>query len=196
MVLVGALPAPTVVQSGNARGIAAATSAMFAGAWFGWGVGKADGALVVAFRVGLGSALVLAIAGVMLAVRSPAAQSPMADAALRRRYGAIVGLEFLLLGVGNVALSRSGMEEWIPVWVCFGVGVHFVPLSRLFGEKSLRLLAALLAAVAVVGIVFGLMSAVAPSVVTGAGAGLCLLGWSALALVRGELFAGPSRRDE
>jgi hypothetical protein len=91
----------------------------------------------------------------------------MADPVARRRYSLIVGVEFGLLGAGAAVLAATGQYRWIAVWICFGVGVHFFPLASTLDNRSLRLLGVLLAA--------GLASAAAPSTVTGAGAGLCLL---------------------
>jgi hypothetical protein len=61
------------------------------------------------------------------------------------------------------------------VWICFGVGVHFFPLAGVLGNATLRPLGALLVAVSAAALIAGLTTAVAPSTVTGLGAGLCLL---------------------
>jgi hypothetical protein len=52
-------------------------------------------------------------------------------------YGIIVGLEFGLLGAGAAALGATGLSQWIPVWVCFGVGVHFGLCLLAFGFATL-----------------------------------------------------------
>jgi dipeptide/tripeptide permease len=69
------------------------------------------------------------------------------------------------------------------VLICFGVGIHFFPLASTLQNPTLRPLGALLAAVAVAALVVGLASAVAPSTVTGLGAGLCLLSFGFVTLL-------------
>jgi hypothetical protein len=111
--------------------------------------------------------------GVVVTKRSAGRLRVMADPVVRRRYSLIVGLEFGLLGAGAAVLGATGQYRWIAVWICFGVGVHFFPLASTLANRSLRLLGVLL--VAVTALAAGLASATAPSTVTGAGAGLCLL---------------------
>src|SRR5262249_41076119 len=76
-----------------------------------------------------------------------------------------------------------------PVWICFGVGAHFFPLATTLQNPTLRPLGALLIAVAAAALVTGLVSAVAPSTVTGVAAGLCLLAFGGATLLAG----GPER---
>ena len=72
------------------------------------------------------------------------------------------------------------------MWICFGVGVHFFPLATALDNRSLRPLGVLLVAAAA-ALAAGLAWAVAPLTVTGAGAGLCLLGFGlATLLARGR----------
>jgi hypothetical protein len=111
----------------------------------------------------------------------PAASDP----AVRRRYGIIVGLEFGLLGAGAAVLSATGLYQWVPVWICFGVGAHFFPLATTLQNPTLRPLGALLIAVAAAALVTGLASTVAPSTVTGVGAGLSLLAFGLATLLAG-----------
>ena len=126
--------------------------------------------LTLVLQIGIGLGILVAIAGIVLAVRSPAQSTPMRDRAVRRRYGIVVGLEFALLGVGAAVLAISGLAEWIPVLICAGVGIHFIPLSRVLGDRSLVILGVLISAVALAALITGLTSAVAPGTVTGAGA--------------------------
>ncbi len=180
-----------VAQSGRARGIAAAIEGYFAAAWFGWAMASAvPGLLMLLLQIGIGLGILVAIAGIVLAVRSPAESSPMRDRAVRRRYGIVVGLEFALLGAGAAVLAISGLTPWIPVWICVGVGVHFIPLSRVLGDRSLVVLGALITAVALAALITGLASAVAPGTITGAGAGLCLLLSAAITLIARRLYTG------
>jgi hypothetical protein len=179
-----------VAQSGRGRGIAAAIEGYFAAAWFGWAMAAAVPRLTQLLQIGIGLGALIAIAGIVLAVRSPAESTPMRDPAVRRRYWIVVGLEFALLGAGAAVLAISGLAQWAPVWICAGVGVHFIPLSRVLGDRFLVILGALITAVAVAALVVGLTSAVAPSTVTGAGAGLCLLITAAITLIAKRFYTG------
>ncbi|GAB2665030.1 hypothetical protein ABI214_09280 [Prescottella soli] len=67
---------------------------------------------------------------------------------------------------------------------CAGVGVHFLPLAGLFTDLWLVPLAAGVTAVAGVALIAGLTTDVAPSTVTGAGAGSCLLVAAVASLLR------------
>jgi hypothetical protein len=104
--------------------------------------------------------------------------------------GGQVGLEFAVLGAGAAVLAISGLTQWIPVWICAGVGVHFIPLCRVLGDRSLVILGTLISAVALAALITGLESAVAPGAITGAGAGLCLLISGAFTLIVRRLYTG------
>jgi len=148
----------------------------FAYVWFGWGgAGLNPSALSQLLQIGRGLAVLTAVLGIVLAVRSPAASTPMTDRSVARRYGGVVVAEFGLLSVGNIVLSSNGLGEWIPVSVCAVVGIHFIPLSRVFAQTHLMILGVLVTAVAVGALVVGLASTIAPGTITGSGAGLCLL---------------------
>lgn len=181
---------PQIAQSGRARGISAAISGAFAVVWLGWGKAD-DGPLLLTqlLQIGRGLCVVVAILGLVLALRSPASSTPMTDPGVRRGYGMVVGLEFALLAVGNIVLAHTGLAEWIPVWVCAGVGVHFIPMSRIFAEGSLMILGAMMTAVAAAALVVGLTSAVAPSTIAGAGAGVCLLVYAAITLFAKRFYS-------
>jgi hypothetical protein len=167
----------------------------FAFVWFGWGQAAAPSWLVIPLAVGTALGALLAVIGVVVTKRSAGPLPVMTDPAVRRRYSIIVGLEFGLLGAGAAALGAAGHYQWVPVWICFGVGVHFFPLASTLQNPTLRPLGVLLAAVAVVALVAGLDSAVAPATVTGLGAGLGLLAfWLVTLLIGGPRQGSPSTR--
>jgi hypothetical protein len=91
-----------------------------------------------------------------------------------------------LIGAGAAVLGVTGHYQWIPVWICFGVGVRPFPLASTLQNPTLRPLGVLLVAVAAVALVVGLASAVASSTVTGFGAGLCLLAFGLATLLIGD----------
>lgn len=177
--------------TGRSRGVTVAVDGFFAFVWFGWGQAAPPSWLVIPLAVGTALGALLAVTGVVVATRSPGPLPAVSDPVVRRRYAIIVGLEFGLLGAGAAGLGATGQSQWIPVWICFGVGVHFFPLASALDNPTLRPLGLLLAAVAAAALVVGLASAVPPSTVTGLGAGLCLLAFGlATLLIRGPSAAG------
>ena len=128
--------------------------------------------------------LIVAIIGALVGFRRPSAESALHDRARYRRYGIIVGIEFALAGIGVAALAIFGAAAYIPIWVCAVVGVHFFPLAPVLTDPGLRPLGAALVLVSVAALVINLTRGVAPSTVTGIGAGALLLGYSVMALIR------------
>ena len=183
--------APGYFPTGRSRGVTVAVDGFFAFVWFGWGQAAAPSWLVIPLAVGTGLGALRAVAGVVVAKRSAGRLPAMSDPVVRRRYGILVGLEFGLLGAGAAVLGITGQYQWTPVWICFGVGLHFFPLAGVLENPSLRPLGALLIAVALAALVIGLASAVAPSTVTGLGAGLCLLAFGLASYVRGPERVSP-----
>ena len=190
---------PKLSQSfpaGRDRGVTVVVEGFFAFVWFGWGLADAPSWLTIPLATGVVLGALLAVTGVVAAWRSTGRLSA-SDPAVRRRYGIIVGLEFGLLGAGAAALGATGHYQWIPVWVCFGVGVHFFPLATTLQNPSLRPLGVLLVVVAAAALAAGLATAAAPSTVTGAGAGLCLLAFGfATLLIGGREHGDPGPRPE
>jgi len=64
------------------------------------------------------------------------------------------------------------------------VGVHFFPLAPVLDDPGLRPLGAAMIAVSVAALVVTLTKGVPPSTITGISAGLLLLGYAVMALVR------------
>ena len=160
--------------SGRDRGVTVAVDGFFALAWFGWGQADPPATLVVPLAIGSGLAAVLTVAGV-LASRRAGSLPAWSDPVVRRRYRIVVAWEFGLLGIGAAVLGLTGQAAWIPVWVCFGVGVHFFPLARALSNLSLRPLGVVLIDVALAALIVGLTTSIAPSAITGIGAGASLL---------------------
>ena len=85
--------------------------------------------------------------------------------------------------VGAVILGATGHEDFTAAWVCLVLGVHFVPLDRVFPGIGLTWLAAAVVCVAVAAFIVGVTTSTPPSAVTGLGTGACLLGHAAALLV-------------
>ncbi len=178
-------PVTTIIRSRRDLGITALIEGFFASAWFGWGNATPsawEGVLIVGSVI----SIVVAILGAIVGFRSPASTAVLRDREAGRRYGIIVGIEFGLAGVGAALLGVLGYPAYIPVWVCAVVGVHFFALVDVLRDPTLRLLGALMCGVAVLALVIAWWpgSDVTPGLVTGLGAGLLLLVFGAMALVR------------
>lgn len=169
-------------QSRRDRGMTALIEGFFGFVWFGWGQADASAGLHPWLAVAGGAAALVALAGGVQAFRSPASTGALHDRQARRRYGLAVGVEFTLAGVGAAVLAVAGQGDFIPVWVCAVVGVHFFPLASLLEDRLLVALGASLTVVAMVALVAGLATDVAPSTVTGVGAGTLLTGFALAAL--------------
>jgi hypothetical protein len=148
----------------------------FAVLWFSWGQERPAAWESVALTIGVILAVLVAIGGVVVARRAPREPSSPAG----RRYGIIVATEFASIAAGAVILGATGQSEFIAAWVCLVVGVHFLPLDRVFPGIGMVALAAAVVCVAVAAFVVGAATSTPPSAVTGLGAGACLLahaGW-------------------
>jgi hypothetical protein len=67
----------------------------------------------------------------------------------------VVLAEFAAIGAGSFALSRVGWSTYIPPWVAFVVGAHFLGFGRFFSARFYVVAGALIAA-GVIGTIVGL----------------------------------------
>jgi len=172
-----------VRQSRRDGGVTALVEGFFGAAWFGWGQAAPPDWLGPWLTAGSIVALLVAVAGAVVGFTSPASTAAINSREAGRRYGIIVGVEFGLAGLGAALLGILGQADYIPVWVCAVVGVHFVPLAGVLRDRNLIPLSVLVTATAVVALIAGLLTDTAPSTVTGVGAGLSLTLFGVLALV-------------
>lgn len=178
-------------QGGRGRGIAATIEGFFGLMWFGWGTADAPEWLGRLLFAGVVISAAVLVVGIFLAVRSPSGSTPMADPAVRRRYNIIVGIEFATIFVGAALLGQFA-PDFIAAWIALVVGVHFVPLGRVFGERLLELSGYLIAVVAVVAGVVAVVNDTNSNVVAGAGTGLILLVTGLLTLLGVRLAPSPA----
>jgi len=155
--------------------------AFFAAAWFGWGQAAPPPWLRGWLGAGLVAALLMAVAGGVTSIRHRTQTVAVSDAVVGQRYGIVVGIEFGIAALGWVVLAVAGQPVFIPAFVCAVVGLHFFPLAPILHDPWLPMLGTLVTAVAVLAVVLHATADVAPSTVTGAGAGFLL---SASALVK------------
>lgn len=122
----------------------AAVFGFFAFSWFGW----AQDSPPKPWRVWLGVAsvvsLMTALFGGFLALKNWDAATALNNDAAYQSFGIIVGIEFLLAGLGAAALAWRKRTDYIAAWIAVVVGVHFVPLASVFKDGWLYVLAALL----------------------------------------------------
>ncbi len=162
-------------------------------AWFGWGQAEPPAGWGLPLSIGMFAAVAVAIAAGITMSRLRHGATAMEHRRVRRAYGITVGVEFAAIGLGAAGLALAGRPAYTAPWILLVVGVHFVPLGRLFGSADLLWAALLLSAVAIAGAVTGAVSAVAPSAVTGAFGGLVLAGAAAASLGRALRHAQPGR---
>jgi len=72
---------------------------------------------------------------------------------ISRRFAIVVGIEWIGLFILAGALGATGHEVVIPAVVALGVGLHFIPLARLFGVGVYHLTAVLMSLSAVAAMV-------------------------------------------
>lgn len=153
--------------------------------WFGWAQQGPPAGWPAFLIAGAVLGLLVAVAALLLTRRHHGGPSVMRHKVNRRRYGQIVGIEFALIGIGSAALGISGRSDFIAAWILFVVGVHFLPLARLFRSPSLALAGVIAAVVAVAAAVVGITTDVLPSAIAGGVGGLVLLVSGAVTLYRG-----------
>ncbi len=164
-----------MMTTARTRALTATIEGLLASMWFAWARAEAPSSAQLALAVGGVVGLLVATAGLAVAASRDGPAAPAWDAAVRRRYNRIVASELMLLGAGAAVLAAVGLASWIAVWLCAGVGLHFLPASRAFGTPFLALVGVAITATAVAAVAAGLETTLAPSVVAGSGAGVCLL---------------------
>lgn len=165
----------------------------FGAAWFGWGQAAATAGVQGWLVAGSVLAGLVAAAGIAVTVRSRSQPTRMNDPAVGRRYGIIVGTEFGTAGVGAVLLGVAGAPQYTSALVCAVVGVHFVPLATVLADRMLVPLGAAACAVAILALVLRLTNDVAPSTVTGIGAGVLLTGYALGTLIAARAWRLTAR---
>jgi hypothetical protein len=155
--------------------------------WFGWGQAQPPAGWALPLTIGTFAAIAVAGGSGSIAVRFRSGATAMADRRVRRGYGITVGIEVAACGLGAAGLGLAGHSPCIAPWILLVVGVHFVPLGRLFGSPYLVRAGLALSAVAIAGAVTGMVSDVAPSAVTGAFGGLVCVACAAICLRRALL---------
>jgi hypothetical protein len=158
----------------------------FASSWFGWAQERPPPAWRSPLIVGAVLSLVVAVVGAVFAWRNWSGGSALSEPGAMRQYGIIVGMEFGIAAVGAAGIALWRRPEYLAAWICLVVGVHFWPLAPVLKSPSLIVLGALLTVVAVAAVLVSRRTGVAPSAITGVGAGVALLGfaiWGAVSAI-------------
>jgi hypothetical protein len=112
--------------------------AFFALAWFSWGQDRPPAWESILLDIGAILAVLVTVGGIVIARRARHEPSPLSEPAAGKRYGIIVGTEFASIGIGAAIIGATGHSDFIAAWVCLVVGVHFVPLDRVFPGIGIR----------------------------------------------------------
>jgi hypothetical protein len=171
-----------------------ATNALVLGAaafvWFGWAQEGPPPGWSPLLAVGSGLGVVLAAVALVAMLRLKDG-SAMSTRTGRRTYGITVGVELLVAVAGVVPLTITGREEFISPWILAVVGLHFIPMARLFGIRLLAVAGIVLTMIAIAAAIIGSVADVLPSAVAGGVGGLALLAFASASLYRAR--SAPSR---
>lgn len=126
-------------DKGNLIGFVVLTG--FGAVWWLMAAGQLDGGVRIAL-LALGSVILAGlIARMVMATEGAVATSTPAGADIDRRdreFRTIGIIETVAILVGVFGLSRLSHPEWIPVWCALVIGVHFMPLARVFDVAEYR----------------------------------------------------------
>jgi len=181
------------------RGLSAAVTGACAAGWFAWArSGESDSANLIS-EVGAVAGVVIALAGLTFAAARYAAPHAAAAAAPRRRairIGVSVAVP-VIAGVG--VLAAVGAEQWVPVWVCAGMGLFILASAGVVETPFLTAIGVAVTASALLAVIVAAETTLAPVIVAGLGAGTCLLvaaaGSLAAAAAASRRTGGRARRE-
>ncbi|MHA6480964.1 hypothetical protein ACX1C1_03470 [Paenibacillus sp. strain BS8-2] len=157
---------------------------MFSFAWFGWAQERPRPSWRLYLGLASGVAMLVCLLGVYLSINNWDEASALNEVDSFRTYLIAFYAEFIIAGAAAFVLIRKKLGDYVAPMVAFVVGVHFVALAPVFDDNGLYVLAALLVAVAVVASIIAPKLQVARSAVTGIGAGISLLVFAAIGLIR------------
>lgn len=155
----------------------------FASSWFGWAQERPPDSWRPFLIAGAVVSVLIAAIGGVFAIRHWSDGSVLATDDSYARFGIIVGIEFGLAAAGAVVLALTGHADLTACWICLVVGVHFWPLAPVLRDPPLYALGAAMVAVAIGAFVLSRNTSIAPSALTGVGAGVALLVFAAGSLV-------------
>ncbi|SRR5579875_263305 len=143
--------------------------AFFGGAWALWGTSFLRGALHISVYVIIGLVTLVFFGIGVMVMRCARTLSPATapeDVATGRRigiwFGVVFGAEAVLIALASILLSNFGADRLLAPVIALIVGIHFLPLARLFSVRPYYLtgtLLCLLALIAIIALLLGLQIA-------------------------------------
>lgn len=100
-----------------------------------------------------------------------------------RSVGVVNILQIVAIAAAVFGLSGAGFASLIPPVVCLIVGLHFIPLARLYDQRQYRWTAGLLSLVALLGLGAVLWGAGTETVLGGVGLASAVILWGSAAHV-------------
>src|SRR5689334_8445639 len=141
----------TRTQNSRQAGLAGIYLGLFATVWF--SVPSAGGTLRALLIVASVAALLTVCWGIAVFVRAGRPTTATRDRGADRRYLLIVLAEVVAAGLGALVLSLAGFTAYTPVLISAVVGLHFFPLAPVLRDPGLRVLGAVVCAVAVAALI-------------------------------------------
>jgi len=156
--------------------ITAVVLSVAAMAWFGWGQAEPPSGWSPVLAAGSVVSIAVALLSGVTSWRRRGDAGSMENPAVRRAYQWIVGTEIAACLLGVAVLGAAGESRFLPAWILLVVGLHFLPLARVFRIAELYPAGVAVSLIALAAAIAGAATAVAPSTVAGAGGGLtCLI---------------------
>ena len=143
--------------------------------WFGWGHENPPRSWRVLMITGSAVSCLMIIVGAVLTWQLWGADSVFHNQATRRAFGIVCGVEFGLCGLGAALLASTKRQQLIAPWILLVVGAHFVPLSVIFRDPGLNVLAVAMLAGAASAVILHRRRQITPSAITALTGGGALL---------------------
>lgn len=144
-------------------------------AWFGWAHAAPPSGWSGPLTLGGLVAVLVAIGSGVLVWTHRESDSAMQDPANRRAYGRAVIVEVVAILAGVVVLGATDRSSYLAAWILFVVGVHFVPLARVFAVGALAVAGGALVVVSALATIVAMTTDMAPSALAGGLGGLVML---------------------
>lgn len=164
---------------------AAATAGIlgfFASTWFGWAQEHPPKSWRPWLLTGLAVSWATMLAGGLVAWRHWSDGTAF-DEDTSRTFGIVVGIEFVLAGVGAAVLRARGKQVVTPVWIALVVGVHLFPVAAIIGYPLIHVVGALVVVAALAAIPVARSRSLPISAVNGLCVGTALLAGALVSLV-------------
>jgi hypothetical protein len=179
---------------GAGRG--ALVMAMFGAGWLGWGLGQArafNGFTGPAFGF---TALLLAACSIhfiregrLLRRKHPPVGEP--SLIMRKRFFLVAAIEVLAIGLASILANRLHRSDLATDWCAMIVGIHFLPLAKIFRAPHLYVFGVLMTVWC--ALCWALFRASALTISVSLGTGILLWGACVSALFRARAITGSLR---